>query len=116
MWIPRSAPFGQSFLDGLLRAVRAHGDGHHFAAMLFFQAQRFFQREAVGLVGFKADVGFADPCAAFDNGERRILRGNLFDADSNFQNASATIRISRSQSLKIRDAFVPPKPKEFESA
>ena len=60
--------FRQSFLDGLLGAVGAHGDGDDFAAVFFFQAQRFFEREAVGLVGFKADVGFADPGAAFDDG------------------------------------------------
>ena len=81
--------FGQGFLDGLLHALGAHGDGDDFAAVLFFQAQGFFERVGVGLVGFKADVGFADPGAAFDDGERRIFRGNLFDANADFQDASA---------------------------
>jgi hypothetical protein len=77
--------FGQSFFDGLFGAFGTHGDGHDFAALFFFQAQRFFEREAVRLIRFEADVGFADPRAAFDDGERRILGGNLFDADSDFQ-------------------------------
>ena len=77
--------FGQSFFDGLFGAVGTHGDGHDFAALFFFQAQGFFEREAVRLIRFEADVGFADPRAAFDDGERRILGGNLFDADSDFQ-------------------------------
>ena len=57
----------------------------HFAAVLFLQAQRFFERVAVGLVRFEADVGFADPGAAIANGERSIFGGNLLDADADFQ-------------------------------
>ena len=64
--------FRQRFLDGLLGAFGAHGDGDDFAAVFFFQAQGFFEREGIGLVGFEADVGFANPRAAFDvwRGER----------------------------------------------
>ena len=68
---------GESFLDGLLGALRAHRDRHDFAAVLFLQAQRFFERVGVRLVGFKSDVGFANPRAAIGNRERRIFRGNL---------------------------------------
>jgi hypothetical protein len=76
---------GQGFFDGLLGALGAHGDGDHFAAVLFLQAQGFFEGVGVGLVGFKADIGFADPGAAFGDGERRVLGGNLFDANADFQ-------------------------------
>ncbi len=78
---------GQGFLDGLFYAFGAHGDGDHFAVVLFLQAQGFFERVAVGLVGFKADVGFANPRAAFDDGEGRVLGGNLFDANADFHDA-----------------------------
>ena len=54
---------GKRFLDGLLGALRPHRDGHDFAAVLFLQAQRFFERESVRLIGFKSDVGFANPRA-----------------------------------------------------
>ena len=79
---------GQRFLDGLLRALRAHRDRDHFAAVLFFQAQRFFEGEAVRFVGFEPDVGFANPRAAFHNREWRIFGGDLLDANANFQNSS----------------------------
>ena len=77
--------FGERFLDGLLGAFGAHGDGHDFAAVFFFQAEGFLEREAIGLVGFEADVRFANPGAAFEDGERRVFRGDLFDADCDFQ-------------------------------
>ncbi len=84
--------FGQRFLDGLLGALRAHRNSDHFAAVFFFQAQRFFERVAIGLVRFEADVGFANPCAAFGDGERRIFRGNLLDANADFQESSMNVR------------------------
>ena len=68
---------GQRFLDGLLRALRPHRNGHHFAAVLFLQAQRFFEREAVRLVRFKSDVGFANPCAAIGDGQAAHLSREL---------------------------------------
>ena len=74
----------QGFLDGLLDALRAHRKRDYFAAMLFFQAQRFFERVAIRLVHFESDIGFADPVAAFDDGERRVFGGNLLDADDDF--------------------------------
>ena len=57
---------------------------HDFAAVLFFQAQRFFERESVRLVGFKSDVGFANPRAVTGDRQGRVLRGNLLDADTDF--------------------------------
>ena len=77
--------FCERFLNGLLGAFGTHGDGHHFAAVFFFQAQGFFECEGVRLVGFEADIGFANPRAAFENGERSVFRGNLFDANCDFQ-------------------------------
>ncbi len=55
------------------------------AAVLFLQAQRFFERVRIWLVGLKSDVGFANPRAAVDNRERRIFRGNLLYANADFQ-------------------------------
>ena len=55
----------------------------HFAAVLFLQAQRFFERVAVRLVHFEADVGFFDPVAG--DRKRRVFGGNLFDTDDDFQ-------------------------------
>jgi hypothetical protein len=75
---------GESFLDGLLGALGAHGDGHDLASMLFLQAQRLFQREAIRLVGFKSDVGFANPRAAIGDGQWRVFGGNLLDANTDF--------------------------------
>ena len=80
--------FGEGFLDCLLGALGAHRNGDDFAAVLFLQAQCFFERVAIGLVCFESDVGFANPRAAFDDGEGRIFGGNLFDADSDFQDSS----------------------------
>ena len=77
--------FGKGFLDGLLGAFGAHRDGDDFAAVFFLQAEGFFEGEAIGLVRFEADVGFANPCAAFDDGEGRVLGGDLFDANADFQ-------------------------------
>ncbi len=76
--------FGESFLDGLLGALRPHRNGNNLAAMLFLQAQRLFEREAVRLVRFKSDVGFANPCAAIGDGQGRVFRGNLLDANADF--------------------------------
>ncbi len=71
--------FCESFLDGLLHALGAHGKNDDFPAMLFFQAQGFFEGVAVRLVHFEADVGFFDPVSG--DGERSVLCGNLLDAD-----------------------------------
>ena len=116
---------GQRFLDGLLGALRAHGKRHHFAAVLFLQAQRLFEREAVRLVHLEADVGFADPRAVFGDAQRRILGGNLLDADGDLHRepqlecavrSAALQRCYRDQRLKSSAALVPPKPNELERA
>jgi hypothetical protein len=87
--------FGESFLDGLLGAFGAHRDGHYFTAVLFFQAEGFFEGESVGLVGFEADIGFANPGAAFEDGERSVFRGNLFDAHCDFQECLRDMKKTR---------------------
>ena len=71
--------FGEGFLDGLLDALGAHGEGDDFAAVFFFQAEGFFEGVAVRLVHFEADVGFLDPVSG--DGERSVFGGDLFDAD-----------------------------------
>ena len=76
--------FRQGFLDDLLGPLRAHGKRHHLAAMLFLQAQRLLQREAIRLVHLEADVGLANPRAAFGDVQRRILGRNLLDANGDF--------------------------------
>ena len=53
--------FCQGFLNGLLDALRTHGEGDDFAAVFFFEAEGFFQSVTVGLVHFEANVGFLDP-------------------------------------------------------
>src|SRR5258707_568481 len=94
---------GESFLDGLLHAFGAERERDDFAAVLFLQAKRFFERVGVGLVHFEADVRLFDPVAG--DGERSVLGGNLFDADENvhvvpFDRKSA--RLGR-RPLQVRD-------------
>ena len=91
--MPRSAPFASASLIVCLARSGPHRDRHHFAAVLFLQAQRFFERVAIRLVRLKADVGLANPRPAFDNGQGRVLRGNLFDANSDFQQPPCAIKI-----------------------
>jgi len=70
---------GESFLDGLLDAFRAHREDDDFPAVLFLEAEGFFEGVAVGFVHFKADVGFLDPVSG--DGQRGVFCGDLFDAD-----------------------------------
>ena len=65
---------GQRFLDRLLHALRAHRKRHHFAAVLFLEAQGFFERKAVGLVHLESDIGFADPERRRRCAEARLWR------------------------------------------
>src|SRR5262249_50081930 len=76
--------FREGFFNCLLGALGAHRNRNHFATVFFFESQGFFQGVAIWLVGFKADVGFANPCAGFDDGEGGVFRGDLFDAYSDF--------------------------------
>ena len=71
--------FRKGFLDGLLHTLRAERKRDHFAAVLFLQAQRFFQRVGIRFVHFEADVRFLDPVSG--DGQRGVFGGNLFDAD-----------------------------------
>ena len=77
--------FGQGLFDGLLDAFGAHGDGHDFAVVFFFQAQGLFEGVAIGFVGFKADVGFTDPGGGLDDGQGSVFCRNLFYEDGDFQ-------------------------------
>ena len=74
--------FGERLFDGLLHAFRAHGKCHHFPTVFFFETQCFFQRVAVRLVHFEANVGFFNPVTG--DGKRRILGGNLLDTNDDF--------------------------------
>ncbi len=73
---------GQGFAQNLLGARRTGCNDHHFAAVLLFLAQRFFEREGVRLVDFVGNV-FADPGAGLVQLERRIFLRHLFHADQN---------------------------------
>ncbi len=66
--------FGQRFADGLRGALRTGAQHDHFAAVLFFQLQRLFERVGVRLIDLEAQVGFLDPLARMRrgcNGESR---------------------------------------------
>ena len=56
--------FGQCLANGLRCARGAGAQRHHFAAVLFLQAQRFFERESVGLVDFETEIALLNPTAA----------------------------------------------------
>src|SRR5579863_7014691 len=71
----------QGFLDYLLGPFRPHGKRHHLASMFLFQTQPFLQSETIRLIHLEADISFADPRAAFGDVQRRILGGNLLDAN-----------------------------------
>ena len=75
---------GQSFLDGLLGARRSERGEHHFAAVLFLQAQAFFEREDIRLVDFKTEVGFLHPGAGRVQPQHGVTGGNLLDANDDF--------------------------------
>ena len=76
-------------LYGLLERVRVPWKSATTSPpCFFFQAEGFFEGETVGLVGFEADVRFANSGAAIDDGERRVSAGDLFYANSDFQDAS----------------------------
>ncbi len=81
--------FGERFLDGLLHALRSHGERDDFAAMFFFEAQSFFERVAVRLVHLEANVGFANPVSG--DGQRGVFGGNLFNAHDNVHGSSPCI-------------------------
>jgi len=89
--------FRESFFNSLLDALRAHGKRGHFPAVLFLQAQRFFERVAVRLVHFEADVGFLDPVSG--DGQRGVFRGNLIDAHDNFHEILPSTRTSQGERL-----------------
>ena len=56
--------FGQRFANGLGGARGAGAQGDDFAAVLFLELQRGFQRVGVRLVDLEGEVGFLDPLAA----------------------------------------------------
>ena len=106
---------GEGFLDGLLGALGAHGNGDDFAAVLFLQAQGFFERKAVGLVGFKADVGLSNPRAFADDRKRRVFRGDLLHANSDFHGQPPTW-VNRNLLVSIIISYFEPRHKGASSA
>ncbi len=71
--------FGQSFADGLGGLRRTGAQNHHFAAKLFTQLQRFFQRIGVGFVHFVAEIRFVKPVAGGVGAKCGIPRRDLLD-------------------------------------
>src|SRR5438552_18757404 len=91
-----------------LRDTRRPGRADdHFAAVLLFQTQRLFERVGVGLVHLEAGVAFTDPGLIVVQAGLPLARRHLLDANRNFH---ASNLLNRSA------AFVPPNPKEFDSA
>ena len=72
----------QGFAQNLLGARGTGGDDDHFSAVLFFLAQRFFEREGVRFIDFVRNI-FADPGAGLVQLERRIFLRHLLHADQN---------------------------------
>ena len=130
---------GQRFLDGLRHARRTERADDHFAGVLFLQPQSFFKRENVRLVDLEAHVLGVNPGARGVQLEHRFARRNLFEADDDFHGRRSPGEIAAPNGaapgiypacvmgqggatryppnfLKSKDAFVPPNPKEFESA
>src|SRR5581483_3240239 len=86
------------------RSTRADDD---FAAVLFLEAQRFFERVRIRFVHLEAGIAFADPGLRVVQTRLPFARRNLFDADGNFHAWYL---------LNKRAPLVPPNPNEFESA
>ena len=100
---------GQSFADGLRRARRSGAQRDHFAAVLFLQLQRLFQRVRIRLVDLEAQIVLLNPAAVRVDAELRIAHRNLLDGDNYFHELQPNL-------LKMRHPLVPPNPNEFESA
>ncbi len=83
---------GQRFLDGLLGALGAHGNRDHFAAVLFLEAQAFFEGETVRLIHLEADIGFANPVAGIGDAQRGVFGGNLLDGDGDLHRSDLRAR------------------------
>ena len=82
--------FGQRFLDGLLGALRPHRERHDFAAVLFFQAQGFFERVSCRARSFRNRCRFRGSKLSGD-AERSVLGGNLLDADDDVHGVPLTL-------------------------
>src|SRR5688572_24705318 len=83
----------QRFANHLLHARRAGGTDHHLAAVLLAQPQRLLERIGVGLVHFIADILIANPGLGVVEAWLPLARGNLFDADRNFQGVRHPFKI-----------------------
>ena len=79
---------GQRLAQHLLRARRAGGNDDDFAAVLFFLAQRLFQRVGVGLVHFVGDI-FANPRPALIQLERGVFLRDLLHAHQDLHRSSS---------------------------
>ena len=116
----RSAPFASA--SRMVCAARAgpSAERHDFAAVLFLQLQRLFQRVGVRLVDLVAEIDFLDPFAGGVDAQLRVARGHLLDGTMIFigiLTRSSRPRVSGTRyRLKISAPLVPPKPNEFDSA
>ena len=82
---------GQRFANGLRGARGSGAQRDHFAAVLFLQLQRFFERVSIGLVDLEGKIVLLNPTAAGVDAELRVARGDLLDGDEDFHGG----RISR---------------------
>jgi len=76
--------FSERFTNGLSGPRRTRAQRDHFAAVLLFQLERFFQSVGVGLIDLETQIGFLDPLAGCIRPELRVADGNLLDRDDNF--------------------------------
>src|ERR1700736_361252 len=76
--------FGQRLTNSLRSARGPGAQGNHFARMLLFQLQSFFERVSVRLVHLETDIVLFTPAPACIDVELRIAYGDLLDGTDNF--------------------------------
>ena len=108
----RSAPLASASRMVWRRARGTGAERDHFAAVLFFQLQRLFERVGIGLVDLEAQVVFWIQCPAASTRSCESRTGTCLMATIIFMSN----RMLSYNFLKIRQPLVPPNPKEFESA
>src|SRR5215471_5049629 len=120
----------QRILDHALRPRWPHRNYDYFTAHLLFDPQGFFERIAVRFVYFELQVRFLDPGRVFVDAQDRVFVRDLLHENQNFHGYARLWRASinrlkhargvrtdySSYRLNNNAAFVPPKPKLFESA
>src|SRR2546421_5416891 len=101
----------ERFAQHLCRTCRPCRADHDLAAMLLAKAERLFERVGVGLVHLVAGVLLTDAPARVVYARLPFPGRDLLDTDSDLQLAARY-----SCFLNNSAAFVPPNPKEFDSA